>query len=470
MRMRFSGWVLMTLAVSSASLAGAAATLGFGFGGSGALAFFPDLGGVNAYVSENGMDPLGSFLIGGGGGGRGGVIGGMALGGMGFGMVATTPEEADRVAELVVGAGGFDIGYAVGGDERSVLTLGAVLGGGATVLTLVYPAVEPLVGPRGITPMPTEERTIGRAYGFVLPYVSMEAQILSFLGLEVRIGYLLPVVGVDFGYVVGVPAPSLDLSGPFVGISLVFGGIGGGGEERDAARTATSSGSIDVGSATKLSIEGGMGAIQIASAPVEVSQTSSHRTIEWEAVRRASRPQGLADLHVEVAPTATGISMHTVGKGGSVDYAILVPTGMSLEIVGGSGRIELAPYVGTEVSISLGAGMVVLTGTQATTLSVSAGAGALALTYPQVSLLSAHIGMGEIALTLPSDASVTIAASVGMGELTIGGFPETTGSPRGVISRTLDAVLGAGVAQITLSVGMGKIDITSPTPAPTPTP
>jgi hypothetical protein len=464
MRRRFSGWVLVALAVSTASLAGAAATLGFGFGGSGATAFFPDLAGVDAYLSENGMDPLGSFLLGGGGGGRGGEIGGMAFGGMGFGVVATTPEEADGVAELVVGAGGFDIGYAFGGDERSVLTLGAVLGGGATILTLVYPAVEPVAGPHGITPVPTEERTIGRAYGFVLPYVSMEAQILSFLGLEVRIGYLLPVVGVDFGYAIGVPAPSLDLSGPFVGISLVFGGIGGGSEEREAARTATSSGSIDVGSATKLSIEGGMGTIQIASSPAGTSETSPQRTIEWEAVRRASRPQGLADLHVEVAPTATEISMRTVGKGGSVDYAILVPTGMDLDIVGGSGRIELAPYTGTEISISLGAGAVVLTGTEATTLSVSAGAGALALTYPKASLLTAHIGMGEIALTLPSDASATIAASVGMGELTIGGFPETAGTPRGVISRTLDAVLGAGAAQITLSAGMGKIDITSPIP------
>ena len=470
MRRGFSGWVLVALAVSGVSLGGAAATLGFGFGGSGAMAFFPDLDGVNAYLSENGMDPLGSFLIGGGGGGRGGVIGGMAFGGMGFGVVATTPEEADRTAELVVGAGGFDIGYAVGGDERSVLTIGAVLGGGATVLTLVYPAVEPLAGPHGIMPMPMEERMIGRAYGFVLPYVSMEAQILSFLGLEVRIGYLLPVVGVDFGYVVGVPAPSLDLAGPFVGISLVFGGIGGGSEERDAARTATSRGSIDVGSATKLSIEGGMGMIQIASSPAGTSQTSSRRTIEWEAVRRASRPQGLADLQVEVAPTATDISMRTVGKGGSVDYAILVPTGMSLDIVGGSGRIELAPYAGTEISISLGAGAVVLTGTQATTLSVSAGVGALVVTYPQANTLTAHIGMGEIALTLPSDASVTIAASVGMGEITIDGFPETVGTPRGMMSRTLDAVLGAGEAEMTLSAGMGKIGITSPTPAPTPSP
>ncbi|MCX6095052.1 MAG: hypothetical protein NTY63_09585, partial [Candidatus Bipolaricaulota bacterium] len=192
MRRGTSVLVLVVLAALCVSLGSLGNAVGFGFGGGGAMVFFPDLTGVNAFLSENGLDPLeGGFLIGGGGGGRGGVIGGMAFGGMGFGVVAES-EGIGRSAELVVGAGGFDIGFAVGGNERSVLTLGVVLGGGAAVLDLSFWDVAPIQGGRGVEPVPVETREIGRAFGFILPYVSMEAQLLAFVGLEVRIGYLLP--------------------------------------------------------------------------------------------------------------------------------------------------------------------------------------------------------------------------------------------------------------------------------------
>ena len=64
--------------------------LGFGFGGGGVSAFFPELESVNAYLSENGLAPMPSFLVGGVGGGRGGMIGGVSLGGMGFGAAGTS--------------------------------------------------------------------------------------------------------------------------------------------------------------------------------------------------------------------------------------------------------------------------------------------------------------------------------------------------------------------------------------------
>ena len=54
---------------------------GFGFGGAMAMAFFPDMTGMNTFMSENGLAPMGDFLIGAGGGGRGGVIGGLSFGG-----------------------------------------------------------------------------------------------------------------------------------------------------------------------------------------------------------------------------------------------------------------------------------------------------------------------------------------------------------------------------------------------------
>ncbi len=452
--------VVVGLCTSVGSLGEA---IGFGFGGGGAMAFFPDLARVNTFLSENGLDPLeGGFLIGGGGGGRGGVIGEMAFGGMGFGVVAES-EGVGRSAELVVGAGGFDIGFAVGGNDRSVLTLGVVLGGGAAVLDLSFWDVVPMQGGRGVVPVPVETREIGRAFGLILPYVSMEAQVLAFVGLEVRIGYLLPIVGIDFGDGVGTPAPSLDLSGPFLGFSLVFGGIGDGGTKRGAEKTATSGGSIDLGSATDLSLENGTGMIRITSYAVAPSQTASARAVEWEAVRRAPRPQGLSSLQVDVAQTAAGVSMRTVGIG-DVDYAIRVPAGTNLDVVSGAGRIEIMSYAGADVSISLGAGEIVLDDIQAASLSVSAGVGSLSLSRTQVSAVTARIGMGEIKLVVLPDVSATIAASVGMGELTIAGFPEVVAPPQGVVRRTLNAVLGAGAAQITLSAGIGQIDIVSGAP------
>jgi len=76
--------------------------LKFGFGGAMAMAFFPDMTGINTFMSENGLPPMGDVLIGVGGGGRGGVIGGPAFGGVGWGVLAASKSE-DRSAELVFG-------------------------------------------------------------------------------------------------------------------------------------------------------------------------------------------------------------------------------------------------------------------------------------------------------------------------------------------------------------------------------
>ncbi|MDD5646491.1 MAG: hypothetical protein PHW86_04915 [Candidatus Bipolaricaulis sp.] len=450
--------VLVALVAACASLGGAAEPVGFGFGGGGVMAFFPDLVGINAYLSENGLGPLDEgFLIGGGGGGRGGVIGGPVFGGMGFGVMADS-EAMDRIAELVVGAGGFDVGYAVGGSERSVLTIGVVLGGGAAVLDLTTWGAAPAEAGRGIVPVPTEVRTIGRAFGFVLPYVSLEAQILPFMGIEVRIGYLIPVIGADFGDVVGVPVPSLDLSGPSVGFSLVFGGIAGG--DRGGAKTATSRGSIDLGDAARFSLEGGIGTIRITSYAAGETQTSSGRVLEWEAVRNAARSRDVDALTVDVAQVATGIEMRSAGNG-NIDYAIRVPAGMDLEVSNGTGRVEFAACTAGEIAVSLGTGEILLTDVRAATVTASAGVGWVYLLYPQVNALTVDVGMGAIELVLLPEVSATIAATVGMGDLTIAGFPEAAGTPRGAIGKTLDAVLGGGAARIILNAGLGEIRIGS---------
>ncbi len=105
--------ILICISVMGSSLLMAEpATRGFGFGGTMAMAFFPDMTGVNTFMSENGLAPMGDFLIGAGGG----VIGGLSFGGIGWGVLATSESETLQ-AELVFG-----------GDESSVLTVGVVFG------------------------------------------------------------------------------------------------------------------------------------------------------------------------------------------------------------------------------------------------------------------------------------------------------------------------------------------------------
>jgi hypothetical protein len=285
--------VLLGLAGGSlVGLAESGSALGFGFGGGGVAAFFPDLEGVNAFLSENGLPAMPEILFGGVGGGRGGVIGGPVFGGMGFGVVAESTN-ADRSAELAVGAGGFDLGLAIGGDESSVLTVGAVLGGGAAVLDLTFPPVRPA----GIIPEPTE-RTLCRAFAMVMPYVSFEAQFSNFFGLGVRIGYLLPLVGFDIQDEVGIPAPSLDLSGPFVGISIEFGGIARVGAASEAENAATVSGTLELVGAPRLSVENGVGDVVVSSYAYDPSQTDSRRIVEWSAVCDAGSAPGESPVEI----------------------------------------------------------------------------------------------------------------------------------------------------------------------------
>lgn len=448
--------VALSLAAGSLACLGEddGGALGFGFGGGGMAGFFPNLDGVNAFLSENGLAPLGEFLIGGGGGGRGGVIGGMSFGGMGWGVTATSAG-LDRSAEFTVGAGGFDLGFAVGGDESSVLTLGAVLGGGASVLDLSFAGVELLNAElQGIVPEPLE-RMIGRAFGFVLPYVSMEAQIVSFVGLEVRIGYLVPIIGFDFGDLVGIPAPSLDLSGPFVGVSIVFGGIGGAAESGDdEVGTSRSGGSFDLGTRSGVSIENGVGDIVVSSYVVDATQTGPRRIVEWTAVREAD---DLAKLTVETQTTATGVTLRTVGDG-RVDYALRVPAGTNLDLVDGAGRIEVAGHLAAQVTVTLGAGEVALSNLVAEELSLSLGAGKVGLFGVEATQLKAHVGAGEIALDLPPGASATVSASVGIGDVDVSAFPGMTVRSRGFfLTRSVHAVLGGGSAEVSLSAGIGRI-------------
>lgn len=437
-------------------------TRGFGFGGAMAMAFFPDMTGINTFMSENGLPAMGDLLIGAGGGGRGGVIGGLSLGGIGWGVLAISESE-DRHAELVFGGGGFDLGAAIGGDGGSVLTIGAVLGGGANVLTLTGILDDPEdVAPSGIVPEPTSRELI-HAMGFVQPYVSMSAQLLPWMGFELRLGYVFPVFGIDVGDVLGIPAPSLDLSGPTISLGLVFGGIGSTATSDDdkpighAQVTSSSDGSFVVQADAELVIENELGDIVISGYTVDTTDTSSDLVVEWQAVRTATERR-IAELQVVSDVTDIGATLKTVGTG-RVDYILRVPTGIDLTVRNGAGDINLVSYEAQTIIIENGVGEVDVRSVRAIALIVAGGIGKVDLADVDAQTLIAELGIGEIVLGLPISASARVIAKAGIGDVSIDRFPGMTGGVRGFLGKSGNVTLGHGEQMVELNVGLGKIEI-----------
>ncbi len=465
---RSRGLVLILLMMGSlATVTTSAAPIrGFGFGGAMGLAFFPDMTGINTFMSENGLPSMGEFLIGVGGGGRGGVIGGTTFGGVGWGGFAIS--EADgRSAEFAFGGGGFDMGRAIGGDESSVLTLGVVLGGGANVLTLLVP---PVAGdgivPSGVVVEPTY-RELVRAIGFVQPYVSMAAQIFPWMGFEVRFGYLLPVFGIDFDDQPGIPAPSLDLSGPTVSFGITFGGIASSEKrdreaERDTTRKRelimrTQAGSFSVKGVEEVVIENVIGDIRIESYRAEIEGTGMGPRVEWEAVL-TSREKDIEGFQVEASVSGLSALLMTTGRG-QVDYVLRVPAGYDLRVENGAGTVTLDGHEAQTIILEMGVGEVVVEGVQALALIVAVGFGSADLSRVDAAKLIAEVGVGDIALSLDLGVSATLTAKAKLGDVSIDRFPGMIGGVRGFLGQTGDVTLGEGDRDIELTVGVGQIDV-----------
>ena len=449
-------------AIGSNLLMAEPATIGFGFGGPMAMAFFPDMTGVNAFMSENGLAAMGDFLIGAGGGGRGGVIGGLSFGGIGWGVLATSESEI-RHAELVFGGGGLDIGAAIRGDDSSVLTLGVVFGAGANVVTVTEASADSEgFTPCGIITEPTS-RELGRAVGFLQPYVSMSAELLPWMGFDFRFGYILPVFGIDFGDLTGIPAPSLDLSGPTVSFGLVFGGIGpltGFDKGRligDAQATSASAGSFVVDVGSELIIENALGDIVISGYSVDATQTTPNRVVEWQAVRTAARRR-IDELQVISDVSEPSITLKTVGTG-RVDYILRVPIGIDLKVKSGAGDIHLVSYEAQTIIIENGTGNLSLSDVRATALIVAHGVGEIDLTNVNTQQLIVSLGVGEIVLALPASTSATLSAKAGIGNVSIDRFPGMIGGVRGFLGKSGDVTLGSGERSVKLDVGLGEIVI-----------
>ena len=458
----------MIVVVASLSVAGAGqdadkAGLPFGFGVSSSVAFFPDLTGVNAFLSENDLPPFGEILWGAGGYGRGGVIGGGSFGGGGWGVFASSGV-GDRTAELVCAGGGFDIGWAVGGDERSVLTIGTVWGGGATVLDMAF-AMPNALGqePQAILIEPTG-RTLGHVSAFAQPYVSLQAQLLSWMGIELRLGYLLPLFGFDFGDVVGIPTPSLDLSGPIVSLGVTFGGIGSGEDRGEAA--APQFGTTILPEGAGLRVEGSAGDVVVLSYEPRQTQTEAARIVEWTAIPGCSQREALeSGVAVEVEQGSDDITLRTAGDE-RVDLEVRVPNGTDLLLRNGAGAVRVSDHQAQEIIIEAGVGETVLERIEALVLVIAHGIGSVRIVDVNAIGVTASLGVGEIVLGVDVGVSATITASTGIGDVEFRGFQDSVSAwtARGFLSEAGKLILGSGEASYDLNVGLGSILVESQEP------
>ena len=454
--------ILVLIGVLSSSLAMAEPARGFGFGGAMTMAFFPDMSEINAFLSENGLDPMPDFLIGAGGGGRGGTIGGPVFGGTGWGVLAISERE-DLSAKLIFGGGGLDLGRAIGGDEGSVLTIGAVLGAGANILSVTGYLAQ-MIEPEGLVPELTHHE-VRCIVGFAQPYVSMSSQLLPWMGFDFRIGYVIPLLGAEFGGFLGIPAPSLELSGPTVSFGFVFGGIGlpaksDDGDDKPSGHaqvTSASDGSFVVQADGELVIENGLGDIVISGYEVDTTEPASDLVVEWQAVRTASE-RWIDELQVQLDVTDMDTTLKTVGRG-DVDYVLRIPTGIDLKVKNGAGDINLVSYEAQTIIIENGAGDVALQEVSAAALIVAGGVGKIDLPDVDAQTLIADLGIGEIVLGLPMSASARLIAKAGIGDVSIDRFPGMIGGVSGFLGKSGNVALGHAERMIELNVGIGRIGI-----------
>lgn len=478
--------VLVCIGAMGSSLVMAAPVVrGFGFGGAMGMAFFPDMTGINSFMSENGLPSMGRFLVGSGGNGRGGTIGDLVFGGIGWGLMGFSQSD-DFHAELVSAGGGFDLGAAIGGSEDSVLTIGVVLGAGANVLSLSSMFDDDSdnlddVTTCGIVPAPTN-RELVHVNGFVQPYVSMSAQLLSWVGVELRLGYIFPVVGMDVGNLVGIPAPSLEMSGATVSLGFVFGGIGPSEEEMQArleARTATldheeaeepdkntvtaaSEGSFIVVAGDEIIIENGLGELTITSYVVDSTGTTNDLVVQWQALRTAKEKR-IEELQVVAEDIETGMMLYSTGSG-KIDYTIQIPAGIDLKVKNGAGYIAVIGHEAQTIIIENGVGGINLQSLYATALIVAGGICEIELVDVEAQTLLVDLGLGWMNIDLPVDTSARLLAKTGIGNVILDRFPGMTGGVRGFLGESANATLGHGEQMIELNVGFGKIDISMTQP------
>jgi hypothetical protein len=427
----------------------------FGLGGSSVGLLLPDLGATDAALLDRGFGAFGDAVVVTGGRARGGVLGGVSLGGIGWGGETVTATE-NRYAELAIGFGGIEVGAVVGGDKRSLLTFGAVIGGGGTGLMLLE---EPEVwsgddfGTCGVIPEPV---ILGRYSAFlaVEPFISFQVQPLHYFGFELHLGYMLPIAAFTWGDT-ELEGASPRLSGPVIGLSATWGAIGqpviGPLLERPKLEETISQSVTLAGPCVE--IENGVGGITI-----EQSQDDQVRIV---AVKRAHSQTMLDSVTLLIEPTRCGITIHSKGPRHGyweMEYTIAVPAGTEVRASQAAGNIRLGALDG-DAEIELGVGEIEVAGSVGSSLTVRAAAGDVRLTGIGADEIDIDLGTGDIDIFLPAGAAHTIEAAVGIGSIAFGPFEGLDAIEAGGIGSSVEAVLGDGSGRLTVWLGVGEIDV-----------
>jgi len=426
----------------------------FGLGGSSAGIFLPELGVVNAFLLDAGFAALPDVAWSAGGRGRGGLLHGLSIGGIGWAAAASSQIE-DRIAEYGFGFGGIEFGYVVGGDQRSLLTLGLVLGGGGSSLTL-REQVDDGGGcwpfsPCGIVVGPVTV-TAASAFVAIEPFVSFQVQPLPFVGFEVHLGYLLPIAGVEWGDL-GVDGPGLRPEGSIIGVSVTWGAIG-------RLRTAGLVGEETVVKTAELvgpcvTIEGAMGEIVIEPLLEGAS------AVEVVAAKHTLWKSDLENVSVQIEPTRCGVRVFAEGptmRPWSVDYLVRVPMGTELDVRHGVGNVRLDNVSGS-AAIELGIGQVVVDGFEGTRLAISGGVGQIVVTGASAELIDVSLGTGDVDVLLLPEASYAVMAGVGIGGIEIESFPGTNEAGLVGPGGRIETVLGEGEGELVIDLGIGGISV-----------
>ncbi|MBC7092891.1 hypothetical protein H5T53_02640 [Candidatus Bipolaricaulota bacterium] len=222
---------ILAVMVAAAVLGGAAAGEEIGFGVGGVLVgVLPlDLSALNVALLAAGYPVLDGQFVVIGGGGVGGVTGGPVFGGLGFGGSATAID-GERRSDLDLGFGGFTVEVARPAAERTLVSVGAALGGGSLDLTVRarYPV--------DFTDAIVDPTSTMLSLGFVggLGYLRLQIQALDWLWIEGWLGYLLGFPGRWTEGGRELAGPPVQVRAPFFGVKVSFGGMAETLEEKPA--------------------------------------------------------------------------------------------------------------------------------------------------------------------------------------------------------------------------------------------
>lgn len=226
--------------------------------------------------------------------------------------------------------------------------------------------------------------------------------------------------------------------------------------------------------------------------------------VQFTATKKAKTQAKLDRISVDVQSTDAGVIVRSLSKNGSeilgaVHYALKVPASAALAleqgagVVGiagmqgpihlelGAGDVRMERVVAPALSVAVGAGQVAVAGLAGQSLSVEVGTGDVAVdaqrgaAFETVSLhvgagnvetsglwaasFQASVGTGNLEVALPAEVSAQLHASVGMGNISVRGFPDMQLEQKGFLSKDAHATLGAGQGSITLNAGMGNITV-----------